>query len=544
MWMRKVCIMGVFITAAKNRRKSLAAFALAGAVVIAGTFPSGPVYAASDGAERGAVAEKEEVVYAVLSPGGAPESAYVVNRFRPSAPGAFTDYGDYAKATALSSATPVEVDGDAVTFEFGDAPFSYQGDVREPVLPWTVDIGYRLDGEEISAESLAGADGALEIQIRTSRNPGADKTYYENYLLQISVTLDGDRCSNVNAPDASVASAGSDKTAAFTSLPGEDADYTLSADVTDFEMGGIQFAALPFTMAFELPDADEMTGDMDELVDAVDSLNDGTEELSDGASELAGGVAKLDDGAGDIGEGAGKLAGGSSGFAKGLNRLDKGSADLVGASSAIGDGLKQLDDSMAPLAGGMDLSGLFAMVPGFDQTPTGAAVIAQVDALNKGLSGISEGLGDLSKNYASFHRGLAAYTDGVGELSDNYGKLDKSLSALSGGISEMADGTSELNKGTSKLAEGVSSLHDGTSELYDGVSDMPEKVAEKIDEFAEKYDRSGYEPKSFASPKNRDVSLVQFVFRTEAIEKPDETKAAEEQPEKTSFIDRLLALFG
>jgi X-X-X-Leu-X-X-Gly heptad repeat protein len=529
--------MGVF-------KKPLAAFALAGAIVIAGTFPSGPAYAVSAGAQQGAVAEKEEVVYAVLSPDGAPESAYVVNRFRPSAPGAFTDYGDYAKATALSSATPVGVDGDAVTFKLGDAPFSYQGDVKEPVLPWIVDIGYRLDGEEISAESLAGADGALEIQIKTSRNPGADKIYYENYLLQISVTLDGDRCSNVSAPDASVASAGSDKTAAFTSLPGEDADFTLSADVTDFEMGGIQFAALPFTMAFELPDADEMTGDMDELVDAVDSLNDGTEELSDGASELADGVAKLDDGAGDIDKGAGRLAGGSSGFAKGLKKLDEGGAGLAGASAAIGSGLKQMNDSMAPLSGGMDLSGLFAMIPGFDQTPTGAAVIAQVDALNKGLAGISAGIGALSENYSSFHNGLTAYTDGVGELSDNYGKLDKSLSSLSGGISEMADGASELHKGTSKLAKGVSALHDGTAELYDGVSDMPDKVVEKIDEFAEKYDRSDYEPKSFASEKNSDVSLVQFVFRTEAIEKPDEAKPAEKAPEKTSFIDRLLALFG
>jgi X-X-X-Leu-X-X-Gly heptad repeat protein len=494
-------------------------------------------------APGGADASKEEIVYAVLAADGEPEAAYVVNNFRPSAPGTFTDYGDYSKVTALSAPESVSIDGDAVTFALGDSVFSYQGDMNVPSLPWLISVSYYVDGTQLSADELAGATGSLEIRVKTSPNPDVDSAYFDNYLLQTTITLDGDRCRNVSAPDASVAAAGSDKTVAFTALPGKNADYALTADVTDFEMNGMQFAALPFSMSFDLPDADEMTGDMDELVDAVGELNDGTAKLSDGVSELDDGAEKFSDGVYEIDGGVSGLSRGSSDFNKGLKKLDEGSAGLVSGSAVIGDSLKQMSESMAPLSSGIDLSGLFALLPGFDQTPSGAAVIAQVNALNGGLSGISAGLGALSENYSAFHNGLTSYTDGVGKLSENYGKLDKSLSQLSDGVSDMAGGMSDLSKGASALAKGAAKLSDGTAELYDGVSDMPAEVEKKIDEFAEEYDKSDYTQRSFTSAKNRNVSLVQFVFRTEEIKKPDEPAPEDEKIAKPTFIDRVLSLF-
>jgi X-X-X-Leu-X-X-Gly heptad repeat protein len=400
-----------------------------------------------------------------------------------------------------------------------------------------------MDGTELPADALAGMTGALEIRVKTSPNPGADKAYFDNYLLQITLTLDGDKCRNISAPDASVAAAGSDKAVAFTALPGAEAECALAADVTGFEMGGIQFAALPFAMSFDLPDADEMTGDMDELVDAVGELNDGTAELSDGASDLDDGAEKFADGVSDLDDGASGLSGGSSDFNKGLKKLDKGSAGLVSGSAVIGGSLKQMSAAMAPLSSGIDLSGLFAMLPGFDQTPSGAAVIAQVDALNEGLGGISAGLGALSENYASFHKGLKSYTGGVGKLSKNYGKLDKALSQLSDGTSEMTDGISDLREGASALAKGASKLSEGTAELYDGVADMPEEIQKKIDEFAKDYDKTNYKQRSFTSPKNKNTTLVQFIFRTEEIKNPEDPKPKDKAPEATSFIDRILSLF-
>jgi X-X-X-Leu-X-X-Gly heptad repeat protein len=122
--------------------------------------------------------------------------------------------------------------------------------------------------------------------------------------------------------------------------------------------------------------------------------------------------------------------------------------------------------------------------------------------------------------------------------------LDKSLSQLSGGIGDMAGGAASLRGGASEIASGASSLSDGVAELYDGVSDMPEETKKRIDEFAADYDKSDYEPRSFASPRNSGVTLVQFVLRTDEIKKPEAPKPAEEETEETSFIGRLLSLFG
>ena len=44
--------------------------------------------------------------------------------------------------------------------------------------------------------------------------------FYENYMLQISITLDMDKSSDIQAPDAVLANAGKNKVAAYTVLPG------------------------------------------------------------------------------------------------------------------------------------------------------------------------------------------------------------------------------------------------------------------------------------------------------------------------------------
>lgn len=49
---------------------------------------------------------------------------------------------------------------------------------------------------------------------------------------------------------------------------------------------------------------------------------------------------------------------------------------------------------------------------------------------------------------------------------------------------------------------------------------------------------------SFVSSKNTDVSSVQFVIKTEAIEIAEPEKAAPEPPEKLNFWQKLLRLFG
>lgn len=63
--------------------------------------------------------------------------------------------------------------------------------------PWNIEISYKLDGKAVAPEELGGASGQLEIAIKTSKNEAVSGGFYDNYLLQFTITLDADLCENV-----------------------------------------------------------------------------------------------------------------------------------------------------------------------------------------------------------------------------------------------------------------------------------------------------------------------------------------------------------
>ena len=77
------------------------------------------------------------------------------------------------------------------------------------------------------------------------RNEAVDPAFYDSFMLQITFTLPGDVASDVEGEGATIAQSGEDATVAFTVLPGQDADLTLTAKVRNFKMPGAQIAALP-----------------------------------------------------------------------------------------------------------------------------------------------------------------------------------------------------------------------------------------------------------------------------------------------------------
>lgn len=54
--------------------------------------------------------------------------------------------------------------------------------------------------------------------------------------MQAALTLDTEKCSNIQADGATIANVGADKQISYTILPGKGLDAEITADVTDFEM--------------------------------------------------------------------------------------------------------------------------------------------------------------------------------------------------------------------------------------------------------------------------------------------------------------------
>ncbi|MCL2158475.1 MAG: hypothetical protein FWH48_03615 [Oscillospiraceae bacterium] len=638
-----------------------------------------------------AIAGKNEVVYARLSPSGEPGGVYVVNHFELDSSGAFFDYGDYSSVVNLTNTSPIEINNGEVFLASEGGEFFYQGNLEGTDLPWVYSIEYSLDGKKILPEELAGQSGELEMRIASSQNQKANAVFHENYMQQLTVTLNIHKCKNIEASGATVANAGTNRMLVYTILPNADANITIKAQVTDFEMAGIEIAAMPFSMSFELPDTGDMQDKLEKLSGGIATLDDGAKQLDEGASELesganelkrgssefgsglselALGLEKLREGAAGLEGGAAELASGAVEFGGGLFLLDEnskllaqGSAqildalsqvenslnsiDLSEADSALAQlpaGLNELADALAQVLGGMnslkesylqahaaldeailaipepqitegqvieiiakasesERAVLMHLVDGYLSAmtvkgtyerakPAFSAVGSTLETLSASvdfiaatlteiagqigealagdemavkLMSLTEGISQIFESYSEFHDGLFAYAEKIGELADGYGTLEAGLSGLYGGISETSrgigeiyvgandakSGYGELDAGLAEFFDGVSKLCEGTAELYTGTSqmaketaDMPGQIQDEIDNMLEKYKGGEFEAVSFASGKNQNVSFVQFVIRTDAIEKPKaETKPRAEEKQQ-NFWERLFGLFG
>lgn len=475
----------------------------------------------------GTIAAREEVIYSILDGEGALQSLYAVNILDVTEPGEIEDHGDYTEVTNLTNLRELACHNGIVTTVADAGKFYYQGTMENKALPWDFSISYALDGEKVLPADLPGAEGHLELHIVTTRNEEADPTFFAHYMLQITITLDTELCENIAAPGGTLANAGSDKMITFMVLPGQDGDMTVSTDVTAFEMAGISFAAVPFSMTFDLDGVSELTSGMTALTDAVQQLDDGIAALRDGAQALSDGAGALSDGSGE--------------FQTGLQMLSSNSAALTDASAQILGAMQMIDQLLSlPNLDDIDLSclqeafqaltrlgnALTDAIFGFRQL---AERYAQAcDAMDAAIAAIPDAavseaalvslqaanpeqaaaLQTLLESYRAAQHVKATYAEARGVYAELREKLTELSGAfadmsdlvrsthstmrtlLSGGflssITEMQDGFHALSDGyrqfhegllaytggVDQLASGYTGLNDGTAQLADGTAQL------------------------------------------------------------------------
>ncbi len=534
------------------------------------------------------VVSKEEVVYVNASATGGVKDIYVVNIFNLAGDGTIEDYGQYAEVKNLSTtAEMINQDGKVMVEGTGER-FYYQGNMQEGQLPWNIAVAYYLNGNEISADKLAGSDGKVDLVISTTQNTNINSTFFNNYVLQISVTLDTDLCRNIVALDGMFANAGKNKLITFTALPEKNAKYTISMDAVNFEMEGIQIAAVPFSMGFDLPDTNAIASEFDALINGVGQLSDGVGRLSDGTNELAKGILEAKNGSDLIQTGLNTLSEegnlllqGSTSILNGIVAINQsfqnsGLGDLPAALRGFADALDGVANNLMTLREQFEavyttltqsvseiprqtvsedqLNALLAQYPDnttladlvADYKATHGAVAAikgnlgtnqtAFEALLNGLSTAAHTLSGTNQSIAALLRGLAtnvenglsAFGAGVGGLETEYRTFHGYLEAYIGGITQIAneygafgEGLGNMSTGLGELYTGANKINSGMQQLYSETKDIPKQVQDRIDEYMAPYDKSDYKPVSFVSDKNKNVSSVQFVIKTEKIEKEE-----------------------
>lgn len=518
----------------KRKIKSVLLFGMAIVMVF---LQSRSVSAAVDSSYPGTMLQpnKEEVVYALLTAQGALKDLYLVNIFTLDQPGIIQDYGRYTDLRNMTTEDAILQDEDSILIKTDAEKLYYQGTLLDAKLPWDISIRYALDGVEYPAAELAGKSGALILTLSITKNANVAESFYDGCALQVSVTLDTMRCSNIVAEGATVANAGKNKQINYTALPGKGLQATIQADVREFEMERISINGLGLALDFDV-NTEEFSESFVELQDAVDQLNSGAGELADAIHELYDGAGKLlrgmddmrngvvefDDGMGELQagmqefrDGAMKLADGASEFQDGLRDLRINGYKLVEGSAEIQKGIAALHNGLSGSQSGVGNIG--GLAPGFAQLKGGLGVLKTLAAgLNGAISalhigdvilqneaaitalsqlgdpeaiaaitalrqsnGVLQGLLQIQNDLIGSPQGLIAATEGLYIAADALDAGISTLAAALGSLPDLIDGIAELNKqykqfhdGLKQYADGVVQLEEGYVEMYMGIVKM------------------------------------------------------------------------
>jgi putative membrane protein len=480
---------------------------------------------------------KEEVVYGILNLDGTVNNLYVVNIFNG---GAITDYGNYSDIRNMTTSEKINQSGDQITINTNANKFYYQGTPEKKELPWNIAIKYFLDDKEISGEDLAGKSGKLKITMSVKQNKNTKSTFFDNYALQVGLSLDNKLCSNIKTDNATVAEAGSKKQLTYTVLPGNGIDITVTADVRDFEMDAVSINGIKLSLGLSV-DSGEFTGQISKLADAVKGLDEGAAELLDGLNQLSSGMGKYIDGMKDFkdgllqfSDGADRLNTGAAALKNGLSELAKQNDALINGALAIQQAtFDSVNGQLSQMGLGLPVLTAENYRTVLSSIPDLSVVKTQLDGavqFTQGLKGYMDGVAQLGKGATDLANGTAEF------------KASSSVIALS--ANELYKAGAELNAGVKKLRDGLASYKEGSTQLRSGTSGMSSEISNKVDEMLNSISGKGDKVVSYVSDKNTNVSAVQFVLKTDSINLPEVQKSVLPKPVELSFWQKLLKLFS
>ena len=484
-----------------NKVKKASTFVLTTSILMSNVYPA---FADTN-------TSKDEVVYVKLNNNGNVDNVYVVNSFDVKNGEKIVDYGRYSNVLNLSTSDKLNYSSGVVDVNVSDTnkKFYYQGDMKNCEIPWDINIRYTLDGKNISSEELAGKSGNLEISFDIKKNDTVDEVFFNNYALQISLTLDGDKCSDIIADGGTIASVGNNKTITYIKLAGEEASYTINSNVENFEMDSISFNGLNMDMNVDV-NVDDMTSSFDTLVDAIDKLNDGASELKSGvdtykngvstlytgSSKLLEGVSSYKSGVNSLDKGINSLQSGLNGYKDGVNSLYSNSQKLLEGAKSLNSGVKALESGVSSLNQGVNNleSGLNTLAYGSSSYKQNVNSYVQsvnqvvsalkssltpeqiealnLDALVSGAQGLASAYENIDLGINNSKVGASSISDGAGSLANNIGTLSQGSNNLYSGIEALSGGSGALLSGINEIEGGASSLKSGSSALVSGINEI------------------------------------------------------------------------
>ena len=373
----------------------------------AGTESAAASEAAGEKAEE--VVFKPPVNTPFVTPGEKDESVYV----KADASGRPTEKTVEVVLKKIEGSDPIEdrsnlreiknTEGNEEYTEAGEGRYLWQNNGEDihykgksdEALPVNVRITYYLEGQEVSAEEIAGKTGKVKIRFD-----------YENstdvpFMVLSAAMLPADVFSDVEVTNGKLMDLGDQKAVIGFAFPGlmdtlKLVDYEPTEEIELPEYVEIEARAEEFALDFtasvvstglfeeledkDLEDLDKLPEDMDELTDASSEIRDAAQELADGGSEFGDYLSQYFDGLSQLSEGTDSLDQGLTLLSQNISKISEGSKSLQG-------GLEQIDQSLAKV----DLSALSSP----ESSEAAAAARAALESLGQNSAALKEKLGEI-----------------------------------------------------------------------------------------------------------------------------------------------------
>lgn len=459
-----------------------------------------------------------ETVYIEADATGNPlsmiSSVYISN---PDQDETIVDHTTLANIKNITGSETPTIDGDTVTFQANGEDVCYQGTAAGE-LPFSVQINYYLNGRQVTPEEIAGKDGKVKIEVKTTNNlmretqvDGEMMNLYVPFSIICMFSLD-DSFTAVTATGAKLSAQAGQITIMSVLLPGlaESLDakdnerirdsFTVEATAEDFTLDSMMFVGMTGII-----DENDLSGidDIEGLLKALDNISAASTALYSGSKKLTYGLEDFSDG--------------FSVYLSGISNISKNLSETAEGAAEISSGMKDLDSGMGQFSVSIDELA-DAVTDARDKLNAAADPDAEVDDETKQMiedaisNAVRENADEIeSKLRSSLDVQLAPYIpdDATREAVIDAVILDLDLDNFEINVSDetiknirnailateqaremidsvnkLADGVDQLAQGAAKLACGADQLDAAMAKLSDALSQLSDAL-DKVDENGE-----------------------------------------------------------
>lgn len=351
-------------------------------------------------------------------------------------------------------------------------------------------------------------------------------------------------------------------------------------------------------------DLDKLEDAGKELNDGAQELASGSATLANSSKTLASSTGTLASSTTTLADSAKSLAAGGATIGDGLNALSANGSSLISGVTQLQDGILGQSAQLGSAAGQVDVAsaqaaysqaaqsytaafaGAFAQafMSAYQQyvaagaspeeaqqrAQAGAAQVASqataseyasleqaltelvtAQATKSGYESASTALAQVAPNCDPLKDGITSYvaaasqlTHGATEWNAGASQLASGASELSGGAGKLASGANQLSSGAGTFANGAGTLAGGTQELQDQTTGISGKMIDAVRDKLTEYLNPSFTLHDFVNDSTEGIENVQFVYKTDAIEIPDDDEEEAEPEDNRTFFEKLLALFG